>query len=644
MSAAVAAQPTGTGTQVPPGLPDDGNIYRTAEECVVDLLLDMMRRFKGIDPDVDARIDAYVGTLLNQPTVTSLPGYESFEPRIPFYFEGGPGEGKTSIVYAASKWFCDVAGLRLVEEPSADFRFGPKDFYFMTSSLQGQTNAMAIGGLPSKGSMGSAAATDTSQFVLDLASRQAEITSKLLGVSVTEKSSLSNGRVTRTFTFEGDLDTATEVAAHVKNDLIEAAEQRGTSFGHPGQTRDPNRMYVADITHEGKVYLRVDVPRPLDAAAVQVSEMLPNRRFAMIKEARFAVVNFDDIANAAPAVRNVLLEIAQKGRYSGVADLGKAVVTMTGNMGFEDGTNTMSTQSDAEITRVRKIRVYDTPKAWAERMAKQYASKLAGDCYMGSFIEKFGHEEGIFRPLAGHDRSEKGVPKPNSRALQNAISAMSVYFEMAKQSGFSPLAFKDHILTALHSTAGPDVARRFGPYLEGILSKAQPIADKLLQTGEVNHDELSKLLGAQIRPNETDFGFRFTNALVSAFVDRVAFSAESREIAARGDGEAFSKLARESMRRMATGLAYLTPDKLPMAMSQVMTRLGAMDRFGTSHKNTITLRETFSAALADGFREASNDGLFENPEQAEKDFAMACSGTTAANNAPVPGRARAGAR
>lgn len=644
MSAAVATTPTAKSSGVPLGLPDDGNIYRTAEECVVDLLLDMMRRFKGVDPEVDARIDAYTGKLLNQPTVKALPGYEAYEPRIPFYFEGGPGEGKTSIVYAASKWFCDIAGLRLIEEPSADFRFGPKDFYFMTSSLQGQTNAMAIGGLPSKGAMGGAAATDTSLFVLDLASKQAEITSRFLGVTVTEKSTLANGRVTRTFTFEGDQDAAVEAASNVKNELIAAAEQRGTSFGHPTQTRDPNRMYVADMTHDGKVYLRVDVPRPMDAAAVQVSEMLPNRRFAMVREARFAVVNFDDIANAAPSVRNVLLEIAQKNKYSGIADLGGAVVTFTGNMGFEDGTNTMSTQSDAEITRVRKIRVYDTPEAWAKRMVKLYASKQAGDCYMASFIEKFGHEDGIFRPLAGHDRSEKGVPKPNSRALQNAVSAMSVYFEMAKQSGFSPIAFKDNIIAAVHSTVGPDVARRFGPYLEGILSNAQPIADKLLQTGVVEHEELTQLLGAQIRPNEADFSFRFTNALVSAFVDRVAFSPESRAIADQVDGQAFAKLAQESMRRLATGLAYLTPDKLPMAISQVMTRLGAMDRFGTTHLNQITLRETFSAALAAGFREASNDGLFEDPDQAEQDFRMACSGTTAANNAPVPGRARAGAR
>jgi hypothetical protein len=644
MSAAVATPTAGTGPSVPKGLPDDGNIYRTASECVVDLLLDLMRRFKGIDADVDAKVDAYVGKLLNQPTIKSLPGYEAYEPRIPFYFEGGPGEGKTSIVYAAAKWFCDIAGLRLIEEPAADFRFGPKDLYFMTSSLQGQTNAMAIGGLPSKGQMGNGSTLDTSAFMLDLASKQAAVTSSFLGVKVSEKSSMVNGRVTRTFVFDGALDSAHEVAGHVQNDLIQAAETRGTSFGHPTQDPDPTRMYMASMEHEGKVYLRVEVPRPLDAAAVHVSEMLPNRRFAMIKEARFAVVNFDDIANAAPSVRNVLLEIAQKNKYSGVADLGSAVVTLTGNMGFEDGTNTMSTQSDAEITRVRKFRVYDTPQAWAERMRKKYASKSSGDCYMGAFIERFGDDEGIFRPLAGHDRSEKGVPKPNSRALENAVSAMSVYFEMAKQGGFSPLAFKDNIITALHSTAGPDVARRFGPYLEGVLSKAQPIADRLLATGELDEAELQELLGAQIRPEEADFSFRFTSALVSAFVDRVAFSAESRALTAAADNDGFTNLAKESMRRMATGLAFLSPDKLPMAMAQAMTRLGGMDRFATSHKNQITLRETFSAALAAGFREASNDGLFVDAQQAEADFRMACSGTTATNTAPVPGRARAGAR
>ena len=625
-------------TERPSWLPNDGNIYMKSDEASDLLLLDMFRRYKGIDSEVDARMDAYIGILLNEPTIKSVPARNVFEPLIPFYFEGEPGVGKTSICEMTARRFCAICGLNFVMEPQADYVFKPLDAYYMVSSLQGQTNAMSIGGMPTRGQLASPQAA--SAWAIDAAAAKAETLAAVFGCSSTTQRQSADARDSLTIIFEGDPTTMRQASAILRQQLVDGARERGFGFAAPEAGRsDPDRTYMAEMEKDGKLFVRIDAPKALSSEARYVSEMLPNRRFAAATQARFTFCVFDDIANASPPVRNVILEIAQKNRYSGVADLGNAVVMLTGNQGFEDGTNTMSDQSDAEVSRVRKIRIYDTPEAWADRVEAKYGSTEAGDCFFASFIREYGHLDGIFRPLPGADRSAKGIPKANSRSLENALSAVHPYFTMAMQSQLSPLVFASQISNAVHMTASEQVSVAYDAHIKGMLSEATPMASKLIETGECDFEALGDKVNGALRASEQDFSFMFSSALVNGFVRRVQFSPEA--LACAGDPVAHNKLVTETMSRMASGLAMLQQDKLTLCMSQLMNRLSSFERYGTVSGARLQVRESFADALAAGFRTSVERGEWEDPEAASNDFAAVTSSNNASQDVasrPQPGR------
>ena len=610
-------------------------VYKTSEEAARDLLLDLCRRFKGIDPEVDARIDAKAAEIVGNPLVKSIPAFNDFEPKIPNYYEGEPGEGKTSLVLTATQWFCDIAGLRLVMDPPDNYRFGPKDVYYFSETLAGQTNAMAIGGLPTRAELYPDAAFDFGGWAGgELVSKARTLTGLMRGsvaMTTEQKQTASGGRVFQV-TLRGDAAQVRIAADAITEQLVEQAREMGHGFGDlsAANSGDGSRALLgADVRADGTT-ITVAAPPALSAEMQYVSQMLPNRRFAMANKAKFTVVNFDDIANVPPMVRNVLLEIAQKNRYAGIVDLGRAAVTFTGNIGYEDGTNTMSEQSDAEVTRVNKVRIRDTPSDWAGRMARKYGQLPVGDCYFSSFIEAHGHEEGIFRPLSGELRAAKGVPKPTARSLENALAKCLPWFMMAHEAGVSPSVFREKIHDAFKATAGSYPTERYMAFLDGMVSQAIPLAQQLLNTGRLDRDTLDKRLGSMARVSELGFEIRFTAALVDAFVKRIGFSPEAQ--AAKGDPSAQAELIAESVDRMAHGLSHLSNSMLTQAMSQVVGRLGANSAFGAVDGNRVKLNDNTLIALADGFKRSIARGDWgDDSEQAKEDFSSVITGALLSN-------------
>lgn len=606
----------------------------TSDQARDHLLLDIARRFKGVDPEVDKRIDAAAERIAGRPGIKRIPPVTAGEPRVPLYMEGEPGVGKTTLIRAAIQEFCKLAGLNFIENPADDHKFAPNDFYYVTVNLSGKTNPMDIGGLPSKGELEIKSgletrrrSTDAGEWLMSELASRVKMGGGMAKLAVVEGARYDNGGL-KSFdmTLKGDKDQVDLVVSHVVRQLgDEVKKVHGVGLNLLKDSESPvdGRLYLQVKTGTAGTRITVSAPPPMAADVEYVAEMLPNRRFAMATKTRFALFNFDDVANASESVRNVLLEVAQSNRYSGVMDIGNAMVTFTGNMGAEDNTNTQSEQSDAEVTRVFKVRIRDTPKDWARRVASKYTEH--GDCMFSSFIHRHGNEPGVFRDAIGDMRTARGTPKPNSRSLENALAKVLPYFQMAKESAVSPTVFADEIEVMVKGTTGPNVATRYMGYMRAMLTEAIPLAEQLMRTGKLDDAKFEKYMGAGAKASEQDFAFRFGTALADSFVDRIAFSDDAR--ATSGDAEKLSALIAQSTDRMCTGLASMEPGVMNYALSRVMARMGGIGKLASNDGIEVKLQQPTYMAMAEGFSLAKTRGVWPDADQAQRDFTSVVAGS-----------------
>ncbi|MEJ6002714.1 hypothetical protein [Paucibacter soli] len=613
----------------------------TSDQARQHLLLDIARTFKGVDTIVDAKIDAHAAQIAGHPDVKRIPARMKGEPRVPLYMEGEPGVGKTTLIRAAIIDFCKIVGLNFVENPPDDYQFTPNDFYYATVNLSGKTNTMDIGGLPSKGELrpqvGQDArrrSSDAGSWVLEQVSARSKMGAGMGGLQIAESDEYNNGPLrVRDVTLKGEADKVSLVVNSLIRQLMAESKTKGASLNLLQKEDSPlsDRLSIQVSVGTAGTRITTMVPQEVDAEAEYVAEMLPNRRFAMANKARFCLFNFDDVANASEAVRNVLLEVAQSNRYSGVMDIGNALVTFTGNMGAEDGTNTQSEQSDAEVTRVFKVRVRDTPKDWARRVATKYAE--VGDCLFSAFIHKHGNEAGVFRDAIGDNRTERGIPKPNSRSLENALAKVLPFFIMAREGGVSPTVFQNEIEVMVKGTAGAHVAKKYKAFVMGMLTEAIPLADQMMETGKLDEAKFGKYCGANAKASEQDFTFRFGTAVADAFVHRIAFSDEAR--ATGSDKKALASLIDQSTARMCVGLAAIEPGQMTYTLSRVMSRLGGIAKLGSHDGVEVKLEQDTINAMANGFARSVQAGNWhaDMVESAKSDFISTVSGSNTTKKA-----------
>lgn len=606
----------------------DPFVHWTADQARAHILFDVARRFKGVDPEIDKRIDANAELISGRPGIKVIPPVFDGEPRVPLYMEGEPGVGKTSVVGGAIREFCRIVGLNYVDDKKleAGYKPGPTDFVFTTVNLSGKLNTSDVGGLPTKAALYSEVSdrSSASEWLLSEVQSKLKAVGKFAKVAVADGQQYEKGELRALdMTVTGESANVDLVVTSVVNQLGEEIKSKGGSIAllRDGEEPQDGRLYLQ--LKKGTKGTRITAYAPkASEESTFVSEMLPNRRMAILGKARFALVNFDDVANASEAVRNMLLEVAQSNRYSGVMDIGKAMVTFSGNMGAEDNTNTQSEQSDAEVTRVFKVRIRDTPKDWARRTAQKYSE--VGDCMFSAFIQRHGNEAGIFRDAIGDGRTARGTPKPNSRSLENALGKVLPFFQMAKASGVSPTVFSDEIEWMVKGTTGPVVATRYKAFMMAMLTEAIPLADQLMETGRMDEVKFERFMGAGAKASEQDFAFRFGTALADSFVERIAYSEGARKASAKP--EAFAELITDSADRMCTGLAKMDPGTMNYTLSRIMSRLGGIAKLATNDGVEVRLTQPTFAALADGFGRSRARNIWPDAEQAMKDYTTVMAG------------------
>lgn len=637
-------------------LAQDPFVYLTADIAKRETLIALARRFKGISPDVDARIDAAAARIYgfadagdeNLPKM--VPGERRGANRVPLYFEGEPGVGKTSIVRSAAMEFCEIAGLNFVENPPDNYVIKPNDFYYVTSNLSGKQNTSEFGGMPFRTEAGRAAALRSLNKTAEVgglvgaeAIGRAKAIAAFNGLRLGEIQCYEDGPLTVTeIPLAGDLAKSYAAVESIMRTIGDDAKRLGVRVSPvtPERGVDDDRVTYEIVKSGNGVVLYINSPAAPTATSEHVTATLPNLRFHLAKHARFALFNFDDVANASEPVRNVLLEVAQSGRYSGVMDIGNAMVTFTGNMGAEDNTNTMSRQSDAEVTRVRKFRIMDTPENWAKRTAAKYAYSSVGDCHFSSFIARHGNQEGIFREPPGSARAKRGIPKSNSRSIENALNVVDGYFMLAESMNVNPICFLDSITSDVAATTGKRFSISYREHLQSMLSYAVPLAEQCMKDGKMDMKLFEEQAGHFTSTSQKDFGFRFAYALA----DEAA--RDMRAIASNSEGPDFDAV-KKSFIKMCTGLCQLDASTMNASLSRFAVRAAAIDGLSQKMDSGPTFSAAMSKALGEAIGETMAQGMWPDPDAALQDISSILLGantaTAKARNTAKGKRAKAAA-
>lgn len=614
-------------TSASPAAATDPFISLSADDARREVLLAICRRYKGIDPKISAKIDAAAGRIFGIDGATMVPGERTGSNRVPLYFEGEPGVGKTSLIRAAIADFCDITGLNMVENPADDYVIKENDFYYCTVNLSGKQNTSDFGGMPfrteaqiSEISRARKKASNVGGFVGSEVISQAKAIANYDGLKLGEVKSYDDGPLSVCeFTLAGDTGKALKALEGILRSVGEDAKKQGVGMS---MLRDDEVAQADRVSYQIKrgsagVRIYLNAPKQMEERMEYVTAALPNLRFHLAKHAKFSLFNFDDVANASENVRNVLLEVAQSGRYSGTMDIGSALMTFTGNIGGEDNTNVMSKQSDAEVTRIRKFRIFDSPKDWARRVTLKYNESEVGDCHFASFIERQGNQEGVFREPPGAARGKRGVPKTNSRALENALNVVDGYFMMAKASNMNPAMFLDRIQADVAATAGKRVAVAYQSHLASMLTDAIPLADACIDAGKFDENKFESHAGSFIKSSEKDFGFRFAFALADSATNKIfdsvkATKALGKEPDYKSVGAVFGK--------MCTGLASLQADMMNASLSRFASRIAALPELGKESTNGRVLNNQATTAIGTAIGVSLASNIWPDPEAAENDI------------------------
>lgn len=627
-------------------------VSMTADMARREVLLAIARRFKGVDPSVDAKIDAAAERIYGIEGAKSVPAERPGAHRVPPHFEGEPGVGKTSIIEGAIREFCSITGLTYVENPAEDYIPQPLDFYYATVNLSGKTNPSDFGLMPYRSEIGAggnhssanpAVATRLAAGVAIGGKLAGRIRALCLYNSVNQPamtSSVDGPWDVTEITVSGEAATTDKIIRAALRTVVEESKKDGLTVSREDDADaelDGDRVTYSIANSPTALRLTVRAPRPAAVKAEYVSATLPNLRFHLATKFRFSLFNFDDVANASEPVRNILLEVSQKGRYSGTMDIGNAMVVFTGNMGAEDNTNVMSRQSDAELTRVRKIRVHDTPSDWASRVTLKYATSPVGDCHMALFIKRYGDTEGIFREPPGASRGKRGVPKTNSRALENALSVIDAHFLVAQEAGISPLSpqILDRIENDFAATAGRRAALAYRAHLQAMLTDAVPLAEQVIREGKLDADKFNKLAPEFIKSSQKDFGFRFSYALADAASTEVIEAVKAQlEAGSMGNGgkekELDLSVLQKITRNMAVGLAALPADLMNASVSRFAMRLCSVPQLGMVAGNTVTFNDACIHAISKAVGESVADGIWIDPEASVQDISRVLLGASGA--------------
>jgi hypothetical protein len=248
-----------------------------------------------------------------------------------------------------------------------------------------------------------------------------------------------------------------------------------------------------------------------------MSNMMPGR-FQLMKQAKAAVLLFDDFVNASPAIQNIALSITNENRFQDM-DYSNVYIGVTGNLGAVDGTNT-SKMSSALLSRLEAHVVSDHAADFSNRLIERTKDKI-GDLGLSGFLRR--NSQFFWKmPTKG------AFPCPRTWDL--AIDAMRV---LVMKNGGSLERSLDDIQNTLPSFIGAEVATHTYGYLHQLTIGADPLARKMIREGSWDTADKEKLERGHkggFSGDSLEFSFQLGSAMADYAAQEVVLHPKHKEL------------------------------------------------------------------------------------------------------------------
>lgn len=278
-------------------------------------------------------------------------------------------------------------------------------------------------------------------------------------------------------------------------------------------------MVVQECAGENSAITFGGVPRAeeveINGQKVTVLKKAVNYRFTVFEQCAGGVLLFDDAANAATVIQNVLLPVAQNHTFQGMA-IKNACIGFTGNLGSLDGTYT-SDLSSALRTRVIPMFITDNVKDFVKRGYEQYNDSL-GDLGFLNFLIRDERKFSVL-PEPGE---KSGFACP--RSWDNAIQASRASVERNGGRGVGEEEALGEIHAIVNATLGPEIGHELVSYFNSFIRGADPLAKSFILEDKFDADKLKAKYHGGVSSEDISFGYQFATACGDYAVNLIAES------------------------------------------------------------------------------------------------------------------------
>lgn len=342
-------------------------------------------------------------------------------------------------------------------------------------------------------------------------------------------------------------------------------------------------MVVQETAGENSALTFGGVPKAEDIEIRGIKETVlkkaTNYRFNVFKHCAGGVLLFDDAANAASVIQNVLLPVAQFNSFQGLS-IPNACIGFTGNLGALDGTYTTD-QSTALLTRVFSVAVSDTPENFIERIYAKYDDEL-GDLGHCNYIKRNGaanftqpHEVGS---KSGH---------ACSRTHEDFIKGARSLVERHGGRGVGEQKALQEIMDLAKSKFGHKEGLKIASYMDAVFRGADPLAKKFILDNTPDTKEFTKQYSGGSGRDDMAYGYQFATACGDYTVNLIS-SAEDKKAALP-----------EALKRFGTATLALSESEYAYALEHLKQKLSnGVHEFSKPGKYTRELLNEIRETIA----------------------------------------------
>ena len=278
-------------------------------------------------------------------------------------------------------------------------------------------------------------------------------------------------------------------------------------------------MVVQECAGENSAITFGGVPRAeeieIAGKKVTVLKKALNYRFTVFEQCAGGVLLFDDAANAATVIQNVLLPVAQNHTFQGMA-IKNACIGFTGNLGSLDGTYT-SDLSSALRTRVVSMFITDNVKDFVKRGYEQYNDSL-GDLGFLNYLQRDEKKFSVL-PEAGE---KSGFACP--RSWDNVIQRCRASVERHGGRGVGEEDALPEIHTIVNSCLGPVIGHELVSYFNSFIRGADPLAKLFILENKFDKNALVAKYHGGVSPEDMSFGYQYATACADYAVNLISES------------------------------------------------------------------------------------------------------------------------